>query len=353
MVDLYGNIYNFVDHKVQLSLILKFYALQLPIMLVLALPATILVSSIWTLLNLNRRSELVAFLSGGMSPMWLFVPFILFTAICAVVLAYDLSGPAVEAQNQRDMILQQVKGQDASGSVFHNTIYVDNANRRTWFFQTLDVGHNKGHGVELLFRDDQKQDLHKYFAREAVWNKEFWKFTGVREIIYANDKIQIQDLEQVDLPEVTTPPRQLSLANSQADQMTLSQLSQFIANSTGTQDYLATFRTEWWYRVLQPFSLFILLLYAFLNGMHNSRRGAAQAWAWAIIVLILYMASMAFFTPFGRFNRMPPVLSVLMTQIIFGVIGLHLIAIKYGWYWQVMESWKKRRGSTKKEAVSS
>jgi len=40
---------------------------------------------------------------------------------------------------------------------------------------------------------------------------------------------------------------------------------------------------------------------------------------------------------------MPPFLSVIATQVIFTVIGLHLLAVKYGWYWQLGQYWKQRR----------
>jgi lipopolysaccharide export system permease protein len=343
MVDLYGNIYDFIDHKAPMTLVLWFYILQIPSMLVQVLPATILVASLWTLLNLNRRSELVALQSGGMSPVWLFIPFFLFAAIWAVILAYDLSGPATQSQVKRDQILQQVKGQ--SSKDIQNLPYIDNTNRRVWFFQHLDTTHNKGQGIEILLRDRNGQDMVKYFASQGSWNNEFWKLTGVREIIYGTEDT-VKDYAQLDLPDVTTPPKQMSLVISQAEQLTLPQLSQYIATSTASQEHLAGFRTEWWYRILQPFSLFVLLLFALLNGMHSDRRGAARGWGWCIAVLLLYIICQATFMPFGRFNRMPPFLSVLATEVIFAVIGLHLLAVKYRWYWQFSDYWKNGRDAS-------
>ncbi len=340
MVDLYGNIYDFLEHKASFGLVLWFYTLQIPSMLVQVLPATMLFASLWTLLNLNRRSELVALQSGGMAPIWLFAPFFLFALIWMVILGIDLAGPATESQVKRDQLLQQVKGQDSRSNVFHNLPYVDNTNRRVWFFQTLDIGHGKAQGVELLFRDAQGHDMEKYFARDAVWNGEFWKLSNVREIIYGTDDT-VKDFAQVDLPDITTPPKQLSFNISQAEQLTLPQLTQYIAASTASKEHLAGFRTEWWYRVLQPLSLVVLLLFALLNGMHTDRRGAARGWAWSIGVLFLYVITQATLMPFGKYNRMSPFLSVIATEIIFGVIGLHLLAIKYGWYWQLGEYWKE------------
>src|SRR5579863_384706 len=81
MVDLYGNMDEFFGHGVKVRVILYFYSLQIPKMLVQVLPAALLFSTLWTLMALNRRSELVAFQSGGMAPIWLYTPFFLFAAI--------------------------------------------------------------------------------------------------------------------------------------------------------------------------------------------------------------------------------------------------------------------------------
>jgi lipopolysaccharide export system permease protein len=150
----------------------------------------------------------------------------------------------------------------------------------------------------------------------------------------------VKDYEQVDLPDVNTPPRQLSLIVSDASQLTVPQLSQYIETSTSTKEHLASYRTEWWYRIFHPFGLMVLLLFALLNGMHTDRRGAAVGVAWSIGVLFAYFIVMAVLLAFGQHNRMPPFIAAISTEVIFGAIGMHLLALKYGWYWQ-LRNWGK------------
>ena len=94
LADLYGNLDDFLEHKIRITKILYFYSLQIPSILVQVLPATIMISTLWTLISLNRRSELVAFQSGGLAPIWLFSPFLVFALIWMVILAIDLYGLA-------------------------------------------------------------------------------------------------------------------------------------------------------------------------------------------------------------------------------------------------------------------
>lgn len=346
MVNLYGNIDDFLENKGNLLLILRFYGLQIPSILVTVLPATLLFSTLWTLLSLNRRSELVALQSGGMAPLLLFSPFVCFTVIWVAVLEFDLNWPAPQAQVAGERLLKELKGSKEGRNIFTNLGYVDKVYRRIWFFQKIDTNEGKAEGMEITFRDAKGHDITKYCARQATWNGEFWKLTGVLKITYAiNGGVQDQKTyEQIDLPEVTTPPQQLSLIISQPDQLTLNQLSQYIASGTGSTERVAQFRTQWWYRVLYPFTLLVLMLYALLQGVRTDRRGVAAGIVWVIVVLLVYTIMMYVFTAAGQHNRLPPFVAVAATEVIFGTIGLYLLALNNGWGWQLLEYWNGRRG---------
>jgi lipopolysaccharide export system permease protein len=309
------------------------------------LPAAMLFATLWTLLSLNRRSELVAFQAGGMAPIWLFSPFFAFACIWMVILAIDLNGMAAQAQVTRERLLLQVKGQNAKHNVFVNLPYVDSVNSRIWFFQSLNANRGTATGVEILQRNAQGDDIIKYFARHAEFTGEFWRLTGVLKIDYGvmggaqNQKIY----QELDLPDVTTPPQQFALTGAPAEELTLTQLSQYIATSTASPEHLAAYRTEWWYRVLYPLSLVILMLFALLQGTRSDRRSPVVGIVWAIVVLIAYILLMNGFITLGKHDRLPPFVSVIAMELVFGIIGLHLLALNNGWWWQLIEAGKRWR----------
>ena len=343
MADLYGNLDDFLEHKINVLVILRFYSLQIPSILVQVLPATMMIATLWTLLSLNRRCELVAFQSGGMAPIWLFSPFFLFALIWVAILAFDLNYPAAKSLVDRERLLEQVKGQNAKSNVFVNLPYVDRLNRRIWFFQSLDVNQGTAKNMEILQRDADGHDMVKYFANTGKWNGEFWGLTGVLKIVFGvTGGVQEQKTYvEMDLPDVTTPPKQLSLIVSQPEQLTVSELSQYIATSTATPEHLAGYRTEWWYRMLYPFSLVILMTFALVQGTRTDRRSPVPGIVWSILILIAYILFINGFMTLGKHNRMSPFLSVIIMEVVFGVIGLHLLAITNGWWWQLLETGKR------------
>ena len=346
MVDLYGNMDDFLDHKVNFLLVLRFYSLQIPKMLVQVLPAAMLFSTLFTLLSLNRRSELVALQAGGMAPLWMFSPFFLFGVIWVVVLAYDMSGPASQAEVTRDRLLKQVKGQPSGRNVFVNLPYVDRVNHLVWYFQELNIGNGKAKRMEILQRDAQGHDMVKYFAQRGEYTGQFWRLNGVLKIVFSptGEILEQKTYPELDLPDVTTTPRTLSLIVSQPEQLTLSQLSQYIATSSSSPESLAAYRTEWWYRIFYPFSILVLMLFALIQGARTDRRSALTGVGLAIIVMLAFTMMRAGVMAMGNHDRIPPFIAAIATEVVFGVIGLHLLAITNGWYWQLQEAWKKWYG---------
>jgi lipopolysaccharide export system permease protein len=342
MADLYGNMDDFLDHKVGFGLVFHFYALQIPRMLVQVLPATMLFATLFTLLALNRRSELVALQSGGMAPIWMFSPFILFAVIWTGILAYDLSGPAPLAEVTRERLIKEVKGESAGKGVMQNLPYVDTVNHLVWFFSELNTSRGHAKGMELHQVDANGNDRVEYFAQEGQWTGAFWRLTGVKKVVYGPDGevLNQKTFDTLDLPDVTTPPKQLSLIISQPDQLTNKQLSQYIADDTGSADHLAGYRTEQWYRRFYPLSLLVLVMFALSQGTRTDRRSAVAGLGLAIAVFIGFTIVTGFFMAMGRHNRLPPTVAASAAEVIFGLVGLYLLAVNNGWWWQLHELWK-------------
>jgi lipopolysaccharide export system permease protein len=351
MVDVYGNLEDFLEHKGSVGTVLwtmlRFYSQLVPSMLVQVLPAALLFSTLWTLLALNRRSELVAFQAGGMAPFWLFLPFLAFGAIWVVVLALDLNWPSPLSLVTRDRLLQQVKGQSAKYNVFSNLPYIDRLNRRIWFFQELDVNRNTAKNLSILQRDDNGNDIQQYFAQRGEYTPGgFWRLTGVLVIVYnstggVQDQINYQQMDT----DITTPPKQISLGVSPPDYLTVSQLSQYIATSTSAQENLAKFRTEWWYRFLDPLGLLVLMLFGLLQGARLDRRSAAAGVFKTIIIFLVYFVVMSLVLQMGNHAKLPPFIAAIATQVVFGLVGLSLLATKFGWWWQLLDlarQWKAK-----------
>ncbi|HUB66541.1 MAG TPA: LptF/LptG family permease [Candidatus Methylacidiphilales bacterium] len=346
MVDLYGNIDDFLEHKIDLRRILLFYVWNIPRMLVLVLPAALLFSMLFTMLGLNRRSELVAFQSGGMAPLILFAPFFLFAALCVAALAYDMHAPAAIADVTRDRLLRQIKGESAGRNDLTTLINLDVIHHKDWYIENLNTRTGEAQKITVTDMNDQWEDERTYAANTGQWTGDSWRLSnGVAKIPYAPGNIP-GDRKQygtVDL-DISTPPQELALNHSEPAQLTVPQLEQYI-NTQPDSSKLAYYRTEWWYRVLYPLCLPVLMLFALRQGAQIDRRNTLAGVALAIVVFFSFNFSMYVFRAVGEHGHMPPYAAIGITEVIFGLIGLHLLALNNGWWWQLGQRWNKGRTS--------
>jgi len=360
VADVYGTMEDFIDHKVKFGVFIHYYALQIPHMLVQVLPAAALFSTLFTLISLNRRSELVALQAGGLAPLWLLAPFLLFGLINVLVLGYDMSGPAARAEVTRDNIMKVVKGEGSGGNDVMNLPYIDEANHRVWYFQDLSTSGDTGkvEGLIIWEQDAQGHDVALYSAKTARWTGRFWRLSGgVKKITYRIDgNVESQEsFEEFDLADVTTPPRQLSLVMSPPEDLSVGQLAEYIATSTQTPDRVAKYRTEWWYRILYPTTIIILMLYALVQMGRSDRRSPAAGIGIAIAVLISYSVFNSVLLAAGKNNRLPPFVAASFTEVVFAAIALHWMAVNNGWYWQIQEwylAWRREGSGVVKEKLS-
>ena len=260
-----------------------------------------------------------------------------------------MSGPSARAKVARDHIMDEMRGVAGKGNTFFDLPYIDEANHRIWYFESLAVNGSggKANGLMIEEQDAEGHDTVTYAAQLGRWTGQFWRLSNVKKIVYNVDGlVQTQEsFPQYDLSDVTTPPKQLLLISSEPDALTVPELSEYIATSTGTAEHIAKYRTEWWYRVIYPFSILVLMLFALVQGGRSHRRGSAAGIGACILVLICFNIFSGVFKSAGTYNRLPPFVAVSFIEVTFAVIGLHLLALNNGWYWQVQQTsraWRKK-----------
>src|ERR1043165_205505 len=88
VADLFGTLDDFLEEGAAWTMVLQFYMAQFPSIMVTMLPVALLFATLYTLLRLNSRSEIIAFMAGGISPFGLFTPFMVLAVACTAFLYY-------------------------------------------------------------------------------------------------------------------------------------------------------------------------------------------------------------------------------------------------------------------------
>src|SRR5881398_4105493 len=99
--DVSDNISSFIDNHIGLSLVVRYYATQIPQVFIILLPVALLLSLLFTLGRMSRANEIVSMLTAGVGLPRVLLPLIgmgLLTVAASMVLNYSLAPHAEMAR---------------------------------------------------------------------------------------------------------------------------------------------------------------------------------------------------------------------------------------------------------------
>src|SRR5438034_3069504 len=146
--DVSENISTFIDEHVGLLLVIRYYATQVPQVLIILLPVSLLLSLLFALGRMSRANEIVSMLTAGVSLPRVLLPLIgmgLLTVAASMALNYSL---APHSELARKALLSEA--QSRPGRYIQGQIFRNRTDSRTWFIQNFLPRTNTFNNVQVL-----------------------------------------------------------------------------------------------------------------------------------------------------------------------------------------------------------
>src|SRR5436305_4706653 len=146
--DVSDNISSFIDNHIGLSLVVRYYATQIPQVFIILLPVALLLSLLFALGRMSRANEIVSMLTAGVIPPRVLLPLIgigLLTVAVTMALNYSLAPHAELARKTFLSEAQSRPGRYIQGQIFRNR-----TDLRTWFIQNFLQRTNTFNNVQVL-----------------------------------------------------------------------------------------------------------------------------------------------------------------------------------------------------------
>jgi lipopolysaccharide export system permease protein len=329
--DVSDNISSFIDNHIPLSLVVRYYATQIPQVFIILLPVALLLSLLFALGRMSRANEIVSMLTAGVSLPRVLVPLIgigLLTVAASMALNYSL---APHAELARKIFLSESRSRPArniQGQVFRNR-----TDLRTWFIQNFRLGDNMFNNVQVLQQDANDNIVMSYVTGRAYYRPQTktWDLENVRLAYYdATGNITKEDfLPTLTIEHWTETPFRLSSANVQAESLSVPELSEYLHfNADFPPTLLAPFRTHFHYRLALPWTCLVVVCIAAPLGIGYSRRGVLSSVAAAVILVFSNNFLVHLFLALGEGDRVPGWIAAWTPNILFAAIGLYLLYLR-------------------------
>jgi lipopolysaccharide export system permease protein len=329
--DISDNISIFIDQQVGVLLTIRYYATQLPQILIILLPVSLLLALLFSLGRMSRANEVVSMLTAGVSVPRVLLPLVvigLLTVAATTVLNYSL---APHAELARKTFLSAARARQSptvEGQIFRNR-----TDARTWFIQNFRPGHDTFNNVQILQQDARDNIVTNYLAARAVYHPEtkVWELEQVKVVHYdaAGNILDEQIQPSLKIDNWSETPFRLGSANVRAESLSLPELREYLHfNSDFPRTLLAPFRTHLQYRLALPWTCLVVVCIAAPLGIGYSRRGVLASVASAVVLVFSMNFLTHLFLALGEGDRISPWLAAWTPNLIFTAIGLYLLYLR-------------------------
>jgi lipopolysaccharide export system permease protein len=330
--DVSDNISTFIDSHLGFTRVARYYFTQVPQILVILLPVSLLLALLFCLGRMSRANEIVSMLTAGISVPRVLLPLIvlgLFTVGATFALNYEL---APHADNARRIILQSEQKTRRSNSI-EGQIFRNRTDDRTWFIQNFRLHQDTFNNVQVLQQDENDTIVTSYLARHATYHAEnkTWELDGAKIVHYdATGNILKEEFQpSIKIDNWSETPFRLSSANVHAESLSVPELREYLHfNSDFPATLLAPFKTHLQYRLALPWTCLVVVMMAAPLGIGYSRRGVLASVASAIVLVFAMNFLTHLFLALGEGYRVSAFVAGWTPNVVFAVIGLYLLWLR-------------------------
>jgi LPS export ABC transporter permease LptG len=331
--DISDNSSTIFDARVPLIAVAQFYWSQIPQVLVILLPVSLLLALLFSLGRMSRSNEIVSMLTAGVSVSRVALPLLmlgLLTTAVTFALNYSL---AAHAELARKTFLDEINRSSTHDISIYGQVFRNRTDNRTWFIARFRPHSNDFSGVQIVQQDADSNIVRNYLADRASFDpaKKIWELYRAKVVDYdargniANEKF----VDALTISDWSETPYRLSSANVRPEFLGIPELREYLYfNSDFPETLLAPFQTQFQYRWALPWTCFVVAIMATPLGIGFSRRGILASVGAAILLVFSMNFLTHLFLALGEGDRVSPVTAAWTPNLIFFAIGLFLLRLR-------------------------
>lgn len=328
--DLFDNLNDFVEGQTPLLLVVKYYLILLPSVLIRIVPISLLLAVLYSLSTLTKNNELTAMRASGISILRLMVPFLSVGLLCTVIV-----GVVHETVSPRaaywcfNFVREQKRNDPAAVYIKHDLAIKNQVTRRIWLIGEFDIRDYRMKQIEVIQQREDTSDAAKIRAKDAQWLDGRWWFRDVVEQTYDQEGNPMGPPRFALTEEMEQLTEQPSLfLNEFKDPEFLSSLE--LVDYLKTHKHreasaLARIEADLHSRLSMPWTCFIVTLLGIPFGSQTGRKGAFLGVALSIGLFFGFYVLVNVGLGLAKSMIVPAVVGGWLPNLIFLCIGLVMV----------------------------
>lgn len=313
---------NFIDHNAELGTIASYYLFKIPWILILVLPVSVLLATIFTLGKLARDNELTAFITSGTPFIRIAAPLI--TAAFLISLLSILFGEKIiPGTNRRsdDIMLVEIEKKKARTSYrFKNNLHYQGEGNRIYYADKYDLQLSVLMGVVVQEYEDSKL-RRRIDAQKAFWDGAKWVFMkgAVREFLESGERITT--FEREPMPELPERPEDLAKEEIEPEEMNYSELKEYIEKVRRGGGPVDKYLVDLYVKFSFPFTSLIFAVIGAALSSARRKPSMATGFGLTLFISFTYYGILRIGQALGHSGVIQPLLGAWMGNIVFFAVG--------------------------------
>ncbi len=325
IVDLVEHIDSFIDNGLSLKSVAIYYFYTFPFFIHIAIPMSALLAVVFHFGLMNKRYELTAMKSAGMSLYRIVVPFLL-TGLAVSVFSFVFEDQVVVPANQiltefRKENLQptHVRRADIISNIDisipdGNILHIDEYNTETQ--------RGKGVGIQFL---EKGRLVGRYDARSIFWRHDHWVVKQVEKRFFPEQHEEFSTLDSLSFA-WKLQPEDLEKRKVSPDNMSFMQLLHFIKKLGASGLETTKWKVNLFFKTAMNFTTFIVILFGIPLVSYQSRGGNfASGVGISLFIIFIYTTILKFGETLGYAGQLSPFMSVWAPNFLFLFFGIILL----------------------------
>ncbi|MBD05080.1 MAG: hypothetical protein CME24_12125 [Gemmatimonadetes bacterium] len=337
IVDLIENIDTFIDHDAGLVQIIHYYLYRSPYWIVLTLPITTLLGTLFSLTGLARRSEVTAAKAAGISLHRLLAPLYLFSLLfagLAFIFTDVIVPPATYAYNttrdeirsyrrtdgsRRQVLLQDVKGQFIFARSYDHTRV--RAHDVTWERTNHQRTMERAVGRQLQWR---QTDSNQAAGGDATSQGRWWLVDGHYHTL-DGEKVETVPFDSLALSQLTLLPADFARQQRKPEEMNYAQLDRYIERAQGNGEDVTRHLVDLHLKVSFPITCVVIFCLGAPLAANARRSGRANAFGVGVLICFVFYSCVKAGQALGWNGVLGPWLGAWVANLLFSILGFFLL----------------------------
>ncbi len=313
---------DFIKNEVSGDLIFQYYMSFIPYIASLLTPITVFITTVFVTAKLASKTEIVAILASGISFKRFMLPY-LFGGIMFGIASFYLNSYIIPDANKFRISFELEYLKDPfyyAGKHVHFKIGEEGYIYLFRYDNRRDIGN-----VVTLEKIQGQKLVEKINARQIKWDTTgFWTLKNwQKRTILENEEI-MEEGKQLDTL-LNLSPSDFASKERHQETMTMTELNAYIKlqQSRGADD-VDLYRIEKYIRIMQPFTVLVLMFIGVIVSARKTRQGTGFQIALGFLIAFAFIITFILAKSIAEAGSMNIILAVWIPNIIFSVVGLVL-----------------------------